>query len=133
WVVIAAVCGFYLLGFFRTTHDHGAPAVGVGRLMAGSLFLFLALYFSPALFGYPPKGPIYNRLLVGLLPADADELNAETSLLVRLEQLGLSGGDGGGGAAAEPRELIADSDDPPEVQRARNLHGVWWDMSLDVA
>lgn len=130
WVVIAAVCGFYLLGFFRTSHDHGEPSVGVGRLLFGSLFLFLALYFSPALFGYPPRSKIYDRLVVGLLPADAGEMNAETELVKRLESVGFSGG---GGAAAEPQELIADSEDPPEVQRARSLHGVWWDMSLDVA
>ncbi|RUL88564.1 protein-disulfide reductase DsbD family protein [Tautonia sociabilis] len=132
WVVIAAICGFYLLGFFRTSHDHDAPSVGVGRLLFGSLFLFLALYFSPALFGYPPKSQIYDRLVVGLLPADAGELDAETQLLTRLERFGLMS-PGGGGGSAEPRELIADSEDPPEVQRARSLHGVWWDMSLDVA
>jgi thiol:disulfide interchange protein DsbD len=131
WVVIAAVCGFYLLGFFRTSHDHDTPSVGVGRLMLGSFFLFLALYFSPALFGYPPKSQIYDRLIVGLLPADAGEFDAETQLIARLDSLGFSGG--GGGGPAEPQELIADSDDPPEVQRARALHGVWWDMSLDVA
>ncbi|WP_145269951.1 protein-disulfide reductase DsbD family protein [Tautonia plasticadhaerens] len=129
WVVIAAVCGFYLLGFFRTSHDHGEPSVGVGRLLFGSFFLFVALYFSPALFGYPPRSKIYDRLVVGLLPADAGEMNAETELVKRLESIGFSGG----GGASEPQELIADSEDPPEVQRARSLHGVWWDMSLDVA
>ena len=52
------------------------------------MFLGLALYFSPALFGYPPQSQIYDRLVVGLLPADADELDAETQLLVRLETAG---------------------------------------------
>ena len=132
WVVIAAVCGFYLLGFFRTSHDHQEPSVGVGRLLIGSMFLFLALYFTPALFGYPPRSQIYDRLIVGLLPADAGELDAETQLLTRLEQFGMMS-PGGGGSGAEERPLIADSEDPEEVQRARSLHGVWWDMSYDVA
>ena len=37
WVVLAAVCGLYLLGLFRTDHDHDEVKVGPGRLIFGSL------------------------------------------------------------------------------------------------
>ena len=39
WVVLAAVCGVYLLGLFRTDHDHEEVKVGPGRILTGSLFL----------------------------------------------------------------------------------------------
>ena len=63
WVVLSAVCGIYLLGLFRTDHDHDEVKVGPGRLVFGALFLGLALFMAPALFGRPPSEP-------GLGPAD---------------------------------------------------------------
>ena len=47
WVVLAAVCGLYLLGIFRTDHDHDEVKVGPGRLLFGSMFLALALSCRP--------------------------------------------------------------------------------------
>ncbi len=57
WVVLAAVCGFYLLGFFRTDHDHEEVKVGPGRMILGTGFLGIALFLAPALFGRPPQEP----------------------------------------------------------------------------
>ncbi|MFO0951770.1 MAG: protein-disulfide reductase DsbD family protein [Isosphaeraceae bacterium] len=77
WVVLAAVCGFYLLGFFRTDHDHEEIKIGPGRMIVGTSFLGLALFLAPALFGRPPQNPIWGRL-VGLLPPDVSRLSAPT-------------------------------------------------------
>ena len=78
WVVLAAVCGFYLLGFFRTDHDHDDVKVGPGRMVFGALFLGLAPYMAPALFGRPPQGLIWDRLIVGILPPDSSEFSARS-------------------------------------------------------
>ena len=75
WVALAAVCGLYLLGIFRTDHDHEEVKIGPGRLVGGTLFLGLALFFAPALFGRPPQSQVWF-LVAGILPPDAAELNA---------------------------------------------------------
>ena len=67
WVVLAAVCGLYLLGLFRTDHDHEEVRVGPGRILTGAFFLGIALFLAPALFGRPPREPDLVHL-VGLLP-----------------------------------------------------------------
>ena len=41
----------------------------------GALFLGLAIYLAPALVGHPPRSLIWDRLIVGILPPDAAELN----------------------------------------------------------
>ena len=64
WVGLAAVCGLYLLGLFRTDHDHEEVKIGPGRLLVGSLFLALALFLAPALFGRPPQSQVWY-LVVG--------------------------------------------------------------------
>ena len=79
WIVLSAVCGIYLLGLFRTDHDHDEVKVGPGRLVFGALFLGLALYMAPALFGRPPASLVWDRLIVGILPPDSNELSAEIS------------------------------------------------------
>ncbi|MEW4569046.1 cytochrome c biogenesis protein CcdA [Tautonia sp. JC769] len=127
WVIIAVVCGLYLLGMFKTNHDHGEVQVGAGRILFGTLFLGLGLYFSPALFGYPPRSKIYDRVVVGLLPADADEMD----ILLQMQKRGMTGGGGGGGAS--PGGMIVDADETDPVRRARNFHGVWWGMSYEAA
>ncbi len=83
WVVLAAVCGFYLLGFFRTDHDHDEVKVGPGRMILGTAFLGFALFLAPALFGRPPQSPIWDRLVVGLLPPDAGPSFQATAPAVR--------------------------------------------------
>ena len=37
WIVLSVVCGIYLLGLFRTDHDHDEVKVGPGRLVFGAL------------------------------------------------------------------------------------------------
>ena len=101
WVVLALVCGIYLLGLFRTDHDHEEVKVGPGRMILGWLFLCLALFLAPALFGRPPQSKIWY-LVVGLLPADAGDLKAPI------------GGGGGGEIAGQGRHL-----ERPEAGRAR--------------
>ncbi len=79
WIVLSAVCGIYLLGLFRTDHDHDEVKVGPGRLVFGALFLGLALYMAPALFGRPPSSLVWDRLIVGILPPDSNELDRRSS------------------------------------------------------
>ncbi len=118
WIILSAVCGIYLLGLFRTDHDYDEVKVGPGRILFGCLFLGLALYMAPALFGRPPQGLIWDRLIVGILPPDSNELVAEVRTA--------------GGPTVE--EVKATSTDPEEAQRQqKNFHGVLWGMSLDQA
>jgi thiol:disulfide interchange protein DsbD len=126
WVVLAAVCGFYLLGFFRTDHDHAEVKVGPGRMVFGTLFLGLALYMAPALFGRPPRGLIWDRLIAGILPPDSAELESPPFVA--------SGTRGGETATSGPAEVKATSSDPLVAEREeKSVHGVLWGMSLDQA
>ncbi|HKM51942.1 MAG TPA: cytochrome c biogenesis protein CcdA, partial [Isosphaeraceae bacterium] len=113
WIALAAVCGFYLLGFFRTDHDHDVLKVGPGRLVFGSLFLGLALYMTPALFGRPPRSFVWERLIVGILPPDASEFAAGQTLA------GSGAGEAAAGESGSTRfaEVKASSKDPAQAQR----------------
>jgi thiol:disulfide interchange protein DsbD len=120
WVVLAAVCGCYLLGFFRTDHDYDEVKVGAGRMLFGALFLGLALYMAPALFGYPPRSLVWDRLIVGILPPDSAEFGAGAQLA--------------GGPSSGPSEVKASSSDPEQATREeKKVHGVVWGMSFDQA
>lgn len=122
WIALSAVCGLYLLGIFRTDHDHDEVKVGPGRMVFGTLFLGLALYMAPALFGRPPESLVWDRLIVGILPPDSSEFNP----------LVAAAGMGGGGQAAV--EVKASSADPAQAERQeKKSHGVLWGMSLDQA
>src|SRR5205814_8974498 len=68
WIALSAVCGLYLLGVFRTEHDHDQVKVGPGRLIFGAAFLGLAVVMFPALFGRAPHGQVWPRLIVRRLP-----------------------------------------------------------------
>jgi thiol:disulfide interchange protein DsbD len=120
WVVLSAVCGIYLLGLFRTDHDHDEVKVGPGRIICGALFLGLALFMAPALVGHVPHSVIWNRLIVGILPPDATEFSAGTQLA--------QGGD------SSLKEVKATSTDPAQAEREeKKLHSVLWGMSFDQA
>lgn len=120
WIALSAVCGLYMLGLFRTDHDLEEPRVGPGRLVLGTGFLGLALYLTPALFGRPPQSLVYDRLVVGLLPPDASNFNATSSMIAQ-------------GAPVE-REKHASADDPATAERQeKRFHGVWWGFSFDEA
>ena len=45
-------------------------------MLFGALFLGLALFLAPALFGRPPQSQVWDRLVVGLLPPDVDRAAA---------------------------------------------------------
>jgi len=121
WVVLSVVCGIYLLGLFRTDHDHDEVKVGAGRLVCGCLFLALALFMAPALFGRVPQSVIWNRLIVGILPPDSREFGANVQLA-------------GGGRDPSLKEVKATSTDPAQAEREeKKVHGVQWGMSLDQA
>jgi thiol:disulfide interchange protein len=125
WIVLSAICGIYLLGLFRTDHDHDEVKVGPGRLVSGALFLGLALYMAPALFGRPPAGLVWDRLIVGILPPDAHELTAEAQVAIN------SGESSGGGSL---RSIKATSTDPAQAEREeKKAHGVLWGLSFDQA
>ena len=118
WVVMALICGIYLLGLFRTDHDYEEVKVGPGRIISGWAFLTLALFLAPALFGKPPQNKIWF-LFAGLLPADASDLRAPVGV-----------GGGGGEALAK----AATSDDPKKAEREQtSFHGVAWGMSYEGA
>jgi thiol:disulfide interchange protein DsbD len=123
WVVLAAVCGFYLLGFFRTDHDHEEVRIGPGRMVLGTSFLGIALLLAPALFGRPPQSPIWDRLVVGLLPPDASELSAPSTLI--------AGDDVGNAQRGEMHATDAD----PEIasRQERRFHGVTWGFNYEQA
>lgn len=123
WVILSAVSGLYLLGLFRVADDHAEAKVGAGRIVFGCLFLGLALYMSPALFGRPPQGLIWDRLIVGILPPDSYKLYPSAPAVRGLDE--------GAEAVAEAQ---ATSTDPIQAEREeKKLHGVLWGMSLDQA
>ncbi len=118
WIVLALVCGVYLLGLFRTDHDQEAVKVGPGRIVLGCFFLFVALFLTPALFGRPPQSRFWYTV-VGLLPADAGDLKAPT---------------GSGGPGTGPARMLATSTDPKKAEREQtDVHGVVWGMSYEAA
>ena len=120
WVVLSVVCGMYLLGLFRTDHDHDEVKVGPGRIVCGALFLGLALFMAPALFGVVPQSVVWNRLIVGILPPDSSKFGANVQLA------------GGGDPAL--REVKATSTDPAQAERQeKKAHSVLWGMSFDQA
>jgi thiol:disulfide interchange protein DsbD len=121
WIVLAAVCGVYLLGLFRTDHDHEEVRVGPGRMLIGSLFLGIALFLAPALFGRPPQSNLWY-IMVGLLPPDANDFNPPAPSAPGTSNL------------AGCQEVKAQSNDPKTAEREqKNCHGVQWGMSFEAA
>jgi thiol:disulfide interchange protein DsbD len=150
WVVLSAICGIYLLGLFRTDHDHGDSRIGAGRMLFGALFLAVAAYLTPALFGNPPRGKFYD-LIVGILPQDSDELDqsehiiqetvarVSESLQTAPEALVAQRGQGSGGSSSPGggailKSVKATSSDPKQAEREeKQVHGVAWGLSYEAA
>ena len=120
WIILAAVCGFYLLGFFRTDHDLDDIKVGPGRMILGASFLGIALFLTPALFGRPPQSQIWDRLVIGILPPDAgSDFRRESPTML---------------ASGESRETKATDTDPAKAERQeKTFHGVAWGLSYEAA
>ena len=120
WIALSLVCGLYLLGVFRTDHDHDEVKVGPGRLLFGAAFLGLALFLLPALFGRVPQSQVWTRLIVGLLPPDSSSFSANLQIV----------GEGGESSG----EAKATSTDPVQAEREqKSFHGVQWGMSFEQA
>ncbi|HEU5117176.1 MAG TPA: cytochrome c biogenesis protein CcdA, partial [Isosphaeraceae bacterium] len=146
WVVLALVCGIYLLGLFRTDHDHDVVKVGAGRMLTGVLFLSLALYLAPALFGNPPKNGLYAMLSPLLPPGAAVALDSNEQIVRQIRsdvQTALldSSGRPSADSASEPKvasgprssnfqgPVEATSTDPAKaVREERTFHGVSWGL-----
>ena len=115
WIALSLVCGLYLLGVFRTDHDHGDVKVGTGRIIFGAAFLGLAIYMAPALFGRPPQSLVWDRLIVGILPPDSAEFAAPRS----------SPAPQANAAAIASHDVKATSTDPAQAEKEeKKVHGV---------
>ena len=146
WVVVSLVCGLYLLGLFRTNHDHEAVQVGPTRMLIGMTFLGISLFLAPALFGVRPQNKVFNAV-VGILPPDTDRLDARqetvndvaTRVAAMLSAPGStqSGRPLGGMAAEAPTiqgPVKATSSDPKvAILEEKKFHGVGWGMSYEAA
>lgn len=53
WIVLSAMCGWYLLGKIRFQEDEALEKVGVGRGALSFWFLSTAVYLASGLFGQP--------------------------------------------------------------------------------
>jgi thiol:disulfide interchange protein DsbD len=149
WVVSALVAGIYLLGLFRTDHDLEAPRVGPLRLVGGTLFLALALYLTPALFGNPPDSELYKSI-AGIFPQDSLQEFDQTgrirgyvkrdlnTAIAQLIQAGVAPGQvaaTGSPAPALEVAVEATSNDPQVAIREQRelVHGLSWGFSYDAA
>ena len=68
WIALSVATGLYLLGFFRLPHDSPIEHVGVPRMVFATIFLGLAFYMSPLLWGTKPAGVVGNGLIAFLPP-----------------------------------------------------------------
>jgi thiol:disulfide interchange protein len=147
WVVLTIVCGIYLLGLFKTDHDHSDLKIGPARLVLGSLFLALGVYLAPAMFGNPPKSRFYE-MIIGILPPDASELDSKRQIVAEILEIVGNRAPGENLTASrdfdpkshqrddEPErgEVSATSNDPKvAIRQARTFHGVSWGLSLAAA
>ena len=98
YVVLAVLCGLYLLNLFHLPHDHGKPeTLGVLQLLFAIAFFSLGLYLTPALFGKDPeelrqRGTVFAWVDSFLLPerhaSSATGKGSKTSGDVDLNWLG---------------------------------------------
>ena len=123
---MSAVCGFYLLGLLphrpRSRRGQGRARAGWS---VGALFLGLALFLAPALFGRPPQSLIWDRLIVGILPPDCRPSSAADVQIA-------------GGRASRSAPLAEESRRPRPIpakaeREEKKVHGVLWGMSFDQA
>ncbi|MDB5350006.1 MAG: dsbD 2 [Planctomycetota bacterium] len=146
WVATSIACGIYLLGLFRTNHDHEPIQVGPIRMIAGVGFLAAGLFLAPALFGNPPHSRIYSEI-VGILPPDSGELDTREDTIRRTvtevaELVRSNSGQPSRGAKGEleTAEAVirgpvhATSTDPDvAILQEKKFHGVAWGLSYDAA
>jgi thiol:disulfide interchange protein len=68
WIALSVACGLYLIGAFRLPHDSPVEHISVPRMVLASLFLGLAVYITPALWGQTPLGVVGKKLVAFLPP-----------------------------------------------------------------
>ena len=138
WVVVAIVCGIYLLGLFRTSHDHDAVQVGPTRMLIGMSFLAVALFLMPALFGVKPQNKVYEAV-AGILPPDEQDLDVRRQTVFDIRSLLAKQGaspanPGASGSVIAAGPVKATSKDPAvAVRQEKKFHGVRWGLSYDEA
>jgi thiol:disulfide interchange protein DsbD len=71
WAACAIAAALYLFGYITLPHDTKAESIGVVRMMFALLFLTMAFYFVPGIFGRP-----LNATLDGFIQTDENELAA---------------------------------------------------------
>jgi len=71
WIALSFACSMYLFGIFHLHHDTPEDHIGVPRMIFASLFLGMALYLTPLLFGITPRGLIMESV-VAFLPPDSE-------------------------------------------------------------
>ncbi len=64
WIVVFALLGAYLMGWFKLSHDSDVPHISVTRLMIAILSFSFTIYLIPGLWGAPLK------LISGFPPPD---------------------------------------------------------------
>jgi thiol:disulfide interchange protein len=79
YVVLAVLCGLYLLGVFRLPHDSPTESISVPRFVFALAFLSMGVYLAPALFkagsegqNQRPAGTLYAWVDSFLLPEPSE-------------------------------------------------------------
>jgi thiol:disulfide interchange protein len=90
WVALSIVCGVYLLGLFRLSHDTPHEHLGVPRLLVSCLFLGFGLYLLPGLFTTEQsrnRGEVYVWVDAFLLPETGTKTSTASAPGVKSEHL----------------------------------------------
>jgi thiol:disulfide interchange protein DsbD len=69
WIALSVACGLYLIGVYRLPHDDKVEKIGTIRMLFAALFLGLAVYMSPLLFGIQPAGVVAEAMVAFLPPS----------------------------------------------------------------
>lgn len=72
WIALSVATGLYLFGVFRLPHDDPPEHIGVVRMIVASMFMGLAVYMTPVLFGIKPKGFVMESIIAFLPPQLSD-------------------------------------------------------------
>ena len=121
--MLSVVCGIYLLGLFRTDHDHDEVKVGPGpaRLAVRSFWDWPSSWRRPC-SAASPQSLVWDRIIVGILPPDSMSFSRPVQVA------------GESARSALREEVKATSTDPAEAEREeKRFHGVLWGMSLEQA
>jgi thiol:disulfide interchange protein DsbD len=55
WIAVSLAIAFYLFGWFTLPHDSKLERIGVFRFSLGLVFMMLAIYLTPGMWGAPVK------------------------------------------------------------------------------